>query len=56
MSIQKEGWATEDYRAFLKQLEKEDCKYKDIFYALHETGMKLRRSIGIEKREGRIRK
>lgn len=40
----------EEQRYFMEQLSKEDYKYKDIFYVLFETGMRIRRSIISEKR------
>lgn len=44
----------EEHKAFIKQLEKKDYKYKDIFYVLLETGMRIRRSVGIKKRKHRL--
>lgn len=44
----------EEHKAFIRQLEKKDYKYKDIFYVLIETGMRVRRSISIKKREYRL--
>ncbi len=44
----------EEHKAFIRQLEKKDYKYKDIFYVLNETGMRIRRSIGIKTREYRL--
>lgn len=32
----------EEHKAFRRQLEKKDYKYKDIFYVLLETGMRVR--------------
>jgi len=44
----------EEHKAFIRQLEKKGYKYKDIFYVLIETGMRVRRSISIKKREYRL--
>ena len=44
----------EEHKAFRRQLEKKDYKYKDIFYVLIETGMRVRRSISIKKRKYRF--
>lgn len=44
----------EEHKAFIRHLEKKDYKYKDIFYVLIETGMRVRRSISIKKREYRL--
>lgn len=40
----------EEHKKFLEQLEKKDYKYKDIFYVLIETGMRVRRGISITKK------
>lgn len=37
----------EEHRAFLEQLRSKNYKYKDVFYVLFETGMRVRRSISI---------
>ena len=44
----------EEHKAFIRQLEKKDYKYKEIFYVLLETGMRVRRSISIKKRKYRL--
>lgn len=44
----------EEHKAFLEQLKKKDYKYKDIFYVLFETGMRVRRGISIAKRKYRF--
>ena len=40
----------DEQEAFKRQLEMDDYKYKDIFYILLETGMRVRRSIIIAKK------
>jgi len=44
----------EEHKKFLEQLEKKDYKYKDIFYVLIETGMRVRRGFGITKKQYRL--
>lgn len=44
----------EEQKAFIEQLERKNYKYKDIFYVLLETGMRVRRSISIAKEQYRF--
>ena len=44
----------DEQKAFIEQLEKKDYKYKDIFYVLLETGMRVRRSISFAKEQYRF--
>lgn len=46
----------EEHKAFVRQLEKKDYKYKDIFYVLLETGMRVRRSASIKARKYRFQR
>lgn len=39
----------EEQRAFMEQLEKEDYKYKDIFYVLFETGMRIGEVLSLKR-------
>lgn len=42
-----ESLTREEHKKFLEQLEEKNYKYKDVFYVLFETGMRVRRSISI---------
>lgn len=44
----------EEHKKFLEQLEKKDYKYKDIFYVLIETGMRVRRGVSITEGQHRF--
>lgn len=46
----------EEHKAFLEQLKKKDYKYKDIFYVLFETGMRVRRGISTTKGKYRFQR
>ena len=39
----------EEQKAFIEQLEKEDYKYKDIFYVLFETGMRIGEVLSLKR-------
>ncbi len=39
----------EEQKAFMEQLEKEDYKYKDIFYVLFETGMRIGEVLSLKR-------
>lgn len=49
-----EALTIEEHKLFLQQLEKKPYKYKDIYYVLIETGIRVRRMFSFKKRGYRL--